>query len=111
MTNKEAIAWLNNLITSIGEPQHSSLWHYEKALSEIKDMLGVLPSAECPKGQWIYHKDNMPCVRWDRWECDQCHNRTEYISDYCPNCGARMKGEEYAGKIELSKLRRSNQRG
>ena len=46
MTNKEAIAWLNNLITSIGEPQHSSLWHYEKALSEIKDLLGVLPSAE-----------------------------------------------------------------
>ena len=60
----------------------------------VYERLKQAPSADRPRGKWVYHKDNMPCVRWDRWECDQCHNRTEYISDYCPNCGADMRGAD-----------------
>lgn len=39
MTNKKAVIWLINLIADIGKTEHRSLWHYEQALSEIKEML------------------------------------------------------------------------
>jgi len=39
MTNKEAVNWIINLIADIGNAEHSELWHYEQALTEIKEML------------------------------------------------------------------------
>jgi len=45
-------------------------------------------------GQWIYHENDMCCVRWDKWECSECHKRVENKSDFCPECGAYMRGEQ-----------------
>lgn len=39
MTNGEAINWIINISADIGKAEHSDLWHYEQALSEIRDML------------------------------------------------------------------------
>lgn len=39
MTNGEAINWIINLSADIGKAEHSDLWHYEQALSEIREML------------------------------------------------------------------------
>lgn len=39
MNNKEAVNWLTNVLADIGKVEHSDLWHYEQALTEIKDML------------------------------------------------------------------------
>jgi len=39
MTNGEAVNWLINISADIGKAEHRDLWHYEQALSEIRDML------------------------------------------------------------------------
>ncbi len=39
MTNGEAINWIINISADIGKAEHSDLWHYEQALSEIREML------------------------------------------------------------------------
>ena len=39
MTNGEAINWIINISADIGKAEHRDLWHYEQALSEIKEML------------------------------------------------------------------------
>jgi hypothetical protein len=39
MDNREAVNWLANVLADIGKAEHSDLWHYEQALTEIKDML------------------------------------------------------------------------
>ena len=39
MNNREAVNWLINITADIGKAEHSDLWHYEQALTEIKDML------------------------------------------------------------------------
>lgn len=39
MTNAEAVNWLINITADIGKAEHSDLWHYEQALSEIREML------------------------------------------------------------------------
>ena len=43
MTNKEAVIWLINVTADIGKAEHRDLWHYEQALSEIKEMLESQP--------------------------------------------------------------------
>lgn len=39
MTNGEAVNWLINISADIGKAEHRDLWHYEQALSEIREML------------------------------------------------------------------------
>ena len=59
-----------------------------------------VPSADRPQGEWIGEADgyyNGELV-YDTWYCSNC----DYAVDdeepptwnYCPNCGARMKGVE-----------------
>jgi hypothetical protein len=49
------------------------------------------PSAqpERKKGEWI---TNFYAFGEDRYECDQCHNTALHRYDFCPNCGANMRG-------------------
>ena len=49
MTNKEAVIWLTHISADIGKAEHRDLWHYEQALSEIKEML----ETSQPEPQWI----------------------------------------------------------
>ena len=39
MTKDEAINWIINISADIGKAEHRDLWHYEQALSEIREML------------------------------------------------------------------------
>lgn len=71
------------------------------AVRAIRDMPSVQP--EPHEGKWVYGEDSTAdCV--DGYRCSQCgffvpwdynHKLIDYINDYayCPNCGARMKGE------------------
>ena len=59
----------------------------------VKKLIINLPSAR-PQGEWIYHKNELSCVRWSKWECSACGERQEYKSNFCPNCGANMKGAD-----------------
>lgn len=56
MTNGEAINWIINISADIGKAEHRDLWHYEQALSEIRDML---ESAQ-PEPKWIPCSERMP---------------------------------------------------
>ena len=74
-------------------------------LYEIQDVLESLPSAEPKIGKW------KSTTSGDHYKCSVCGNRagywyneensceysldmSEWLSDFCPNCGARMEGEE-----------------
>ena len=47
--------------------------------------------AQEPKtGEWIEHFDESG--KW--YECDQCHTDWGGAVNFCPNCGADMRGEE-----------------
>lgn len=40
------------------------------------------------RGEWVREDEYS-----DLWVCDQCGFAGEYKDNYCPNCGARMDGD------------------
>ena len=59
MNNAEAVNWLINITADIGKIEHQDLWHYEQALSEIREMLEDAPTIE-PEPHWIPFKRRKP---------------------------------------------------
>lgn len=88
MTREEAIGVLEDVRDAICENIPGS--HPE--LDELKEAVQMAVNAleERKTGKWI------------RGKCDQCGAHapfwpmasTYYESDYCPNCGSDMRGEE-----------------
>lgn len=65
MTKKEAVNWLINLIADIGKSEHHTLWHYEQALYEIRDMLQSLDGKDTnvPSNDTISRQDVIELVK------------------------------------------------
>ena len=67
----------------------------QKMLHEAADAIEELHNVR-NKGTWIERK----CAEeeYDRlisnYECSVCHSWERNNSDFCPNCGADMRGEE-----------------
>ena len=75
--------------------------HHDKNGWYIADTLlkatKELPSADRPQGEWIIEKTlydnyNYRCSYCDWYECHAYPDVEPY--NYCPNCGARMKGAD-----------------
>ena len=62
----------------------------------IKKYLLAIPTAERPQGEWIVSSKNSICPVCGKDEAEFiCGTEDWYgygLSNYCPNCGARMKG-------------------
>ena len=88
MPNGEAVNWLINISADIGKAKHSDLWHYEQALSEIREMLETA-QPEIIRCKDCKHRDpeDKKCdcghdIQWqlprqDDWYCADAKRRTE----------------------------------
>ena len=104
MNNAEAVNWLINITADIGKVEHQDLWHYAQALSEIREMLEDAPTIEPQRmsGKWIPIQRGFFNKEVTQVKCDQCGNLLDLIgvncgrgdANFCPNCGADMRGEE-----------------
>ena len=70
------------------------------------ETLKALPSADRPKGEWIsttsgeHYKCSHCGTRASYWfneenSCEYSMDMSEWLSDYCPNCGADNRGGEH----------------
>ncbi len=89
MTKEEINKWLSNLKDDIGKAQHQELWHYAEALDMAIEALSAKRT-----GKWNhpYHYG----LALPEHQCSEC-GYWEYAdskSNYCPNCGADMRGAE-----------------
>ena len=84
-----------------GKNEGNPLAQYNKGLEDGKKAIEALPPAqpsahqERMRGRWVPVTNGR-----GGYECDQCHNYApsyqdgvEWLSDFCPNCGALMDGE------------------
>ena len=58
----------------------------------IEREINAIPSADRPRGEWIEQEDDYHHY----WECSECGMGVglDDIRNYCPNCGAKMKGAD-----------------
>ena len=98
ISRQAAIDALNGEIEITGRTNAEAVKGYVRL---VKDRLERLPSAqlERKKGEWIPVTNGR-----GGFECDQCHNYApsyqdgvEWLSGFCPNCGAKMD-EEIEGR-------------
>ena len=54
--------------------------------------------ADRPQGKWI-DSQGRPMRLYESYSanCSACGEWSEYLTEYCPHCGARMKGAEAEG--------------
>ena len=52
------------------------------------------PIKEVPSGKWIEHNGRGLDWEFTKYECGLCHEWTEYATNYCPSCGAKMVEEQ-----------------
>lgn len=61
-------------------------------LTEVRDRIEVLPSAQPKQGEWIDRSEGGRILHpwWESYECNQCGCYGSKAWNFCPNCGARM---------------------
>ena len=61
-------------------------------VDDIEDLPPVTP--ERPKGEWKKISVQAGAYVKERFKCSECGNEELWMSRYCPECGARMDGEQ-----------------
>lgn len=85
----EAKAWLNDAPT-IDIP-HGDDW--EKYSERLWKRAYERGKADRPSGEWIYIDEPMIGNPYGRYKCSECNLEEPFTSDFCPNCGSKMRGE------------------
>ena len=60
-----------------------------------KVMLEEVPSADRPQGKWIFRREFVEDTPFTGYRCSNCNYwKGMGAWNFCPNCGARMKGAD-----------------
>lgn len=79
------MGWLNLATDTISRATAIETVRKSKSIGQAHRMLVQLPSAQ-KKGHWIDEGTN--------YACSECHRGCWVNSNYCPWCGADMRGEQ-----------------
>ena len=72
----------------ISEENAITAWIFKRFIAELEKVPAV-DVAPVRHGYWI------ECNYGLTFECSECKYPTEYnLTDYCPNCGAKMDGKD-----------------
>lgn len=65
-------------------------YHFFRAVDEedIAEMPTLTLDDLRPKGRWVERYG----VSEHKYECSLCHLGSDLMTDFCPNCGADMRG-------------------
>lgn len=81
----------------------------EMAKSRVDNAPTIDPESLRPLGEWVKSEDDYCGL--NLWQCSLCHEEWCFEVDcdikdlnynYCPNCGARMKGAGEDAKAEIA---------
>ena len=97
MTREEAISVLKETIDPNVEKSFEEWkeWDKEKRLPAIDMAIEALQAEPVKHGKWnYYHYKDINDVYVGVCECTVCKQREYSEHKYCPNCGAKMRGDK-----------------
>lgn len=83
MTKEEAIK-------NLKEIKNRYLWNVGG--DDTFDMAIEALENERPKGHWIYEEGTYKLI--NLWQCSECYEVVDEKTNYCPECGSDMRGDE-----------------
>ena len=97
MSNKEAIKEIEQLINKGIVLKTTTINLPRKIVEALEKAIKALSEPPRPKGRWI--KDigiRIDVHTGERWEeiyynCSKCDYASDWLSSFCPNCGADMR--------------------
>lgn len=100
MTNGEAVNWIINISADIGKAEHRDLWHYEQALSEIREMLEPVQS------EIIRCKD---CKHIQTWRSEESAKKFGQIYECARSVLNCPKPEDFCSYAEMRGEKKNEQ--
>ena len=93
LKESDVLREVENLFVS-SETRHLNDIEYgnNQALYHIIDRIEDLPSAGRPQGEWIRDGHHIRCKECGACFCDKDREGDVYPQNFCPNCGADMRG-------------------
>ena len=85
MTNKKAIRILENIEYYLKTYTNESCEEEHTAIA-----LAIKALKEKTQGEWLWLGDNPNPNH--KWSCNKCGRGVKEQENFCPNCGAKMKG-------------------
>ena len=85
ISRQNAIRWVRTEWNPYGKPTleyNSGL----KVIKHLEKMPSALLPVDRPKGEWVDKQDGT--------FCSECDYKTNEYHNFCPNCGADMRGEK-----------------
>lgn len=92
----EVVDWYHqnrnkDMVSGANSDEHQA-WY--KA-DDVYKALEAVPTADRPQGEWIETVDGTMCGNCEAYPYDDGeYHIANWHSDFCPNCGARMKGAD-----------------
>lgn len=69
-------------------------YHSKSMIEEVKE----LPSVQPKHGYWTESHEHVymgnVVKEWTNWYCSECDAPNDKPTDFCPSCGADMRGEQ-----------------
>ena len=65
-----------------------------RLIDTIVERIEAMPTIERKTGKWIDETFEPWGLVYHPYKCNQCGEHSEANSNYCPNCGADMRGRE-----------------
>lgn len=71
------------------------LMTFERVFDSLVNITNALPTIQPKRGRWRY-SDGKPARIGLSFGviCDQCGTESEYCTNFCGECGAKMEGEQ-----------------
>lgn len=93
ISRQAAIEALEREQSLVERPITETRW-FDLGLRKAQDIISELPSAqpERKQGRWVNRSLNILYPESTRYICSVCV-KYSYSYDFCPNCGADMRGE------------------
>lgn len=81
---------------TVQTPNWDYVTGYISALSVVEGIIATLPTITLddlrPKGRWVMKETMIRSPFAKNAYCSECNEETNFLHDFCPSCGADMRG-------------------